>query len=99
MTTLQAWQQHADGLDAVVWDNVRSHKTQGVRKTMAEAGGALIYQPLYSPELNPVERILSMCVTGWKGNCMRALRRRWRGWRRVLSELAQDEATLRRLAD
>jgi transposase len=99
VATLQAWQQHADGLDAVVWDNVRSHKTQGVRKTMAEAGGALIYQPPYSPELNPVERIFEYVRDRVEGELYASVEAKGARVERVLSELAQDEATLRRLAD
>ena len=41
------------GVEVIVWDRARSHRSLEVR----EVGLELIEQPPYSPELNPSERI------------------------------------------
>jgi len=42
--------------DVVVMDNLSSHKVDGVRKLIEEAGAELLYLPPYSPDLNPIEK-------------------------------------------
>jgi DDE superfamily endonuclease len=37
----------------VVLDNLAAHKVDGVRQAIAAAGGAILYLPPYSPDLNP----------------------------------------------
>lgn len=41
--------------DIVVMDNLSVHKVQGVREIIENAGAFLLYQPRYSPDLNPIE--------------------------------------------
>lgn len=99
VATLQAWQQHADGLDAVVWDNAPVHKARAVRQVIADGGGAVIYQPPYAPELNPVERIFEYVRDRVEGELYASIEAKIARVEQVLSELAQDAATLRRLVD
>jgi hypothetical protein len=40
--------------DAVVLDNLSSHKVRGVREAIEARGASLLYLPPYSPDLNPV---------------------------------------------
>ena len=40
----------------VVMDNLSSHKVEGVRQRIEQAGAELIYLPPYSPDLNPIEK-------------------------------------------
>lgn len=42
--------------DVVVMDNLSSHKVNGVRERIEEAGAQLLYLPPYSPDLNPIEK-------------------------------------------
>lgn len=42
--------------DVVVMDNLSSHKVQGVRELIEEAGARVLYLPPYSPDLNPIEK-------------------------------------------
>jgi transposase len=42
--------------DVVVMDNLSSHKVDGVRRLIEQAGAELIYLPPYSPDLNPIEK-------------------------------------------
>ncbi len=49
--------------DVVVMDNLSAHYTEGVREAIEGAGATLIYQPPYSPELNPIEHTWSKLKT------------------------------------
>jgi transposase len=40
--------------DVVVLDNLGAHKTQDVRDAIENAGATLLFQPPYSPDLNPI---------------------------------------------
>ena len=42
--------------DVVVMDNLSSHKVEGVRQRIEQAGAELLYLPPYSPDLNPIEK-------------------------------------------
>ena len=45
--------------DIVIMDNVRFHKSPGVRKLIEEAGATLEFLPPYSPDMNPIEKSFS----------------------------------------
>ena len=45
--------------DAVVMDNLSSHKIKGVRQLIEKAGAEVLYLPPYSPDLNPIEKAWS----------------------------------------
>jgi transposase len=67
----------------VVWDHTAFHKA----KVVGEVGLRRIYQPLYSPELNPAERLFEEV-------------RRWvegRRYERIEGTKAAVEEVLRRL--
>ena len=42
--------------DIVILDNLPSHKVEGVRTAIENAGAKLLYLPSYSPDLNPIEQ-------------------------------------------
>jgi len=42
--------------DVVVMDNLSSHKVNGVRELIQQAGAEVLYLPPYSPDLNPIEK-------------------------------------------
>jgi len=42
----------------VVMDNLTAHKGERVRELIEERGCELLYLPPYSPDLNPIERLL-----------------------------------------
>jgi transposase len=71
------------GVKGVVWDHAAFHKT----KMVGEVGLRRIYQPPYSPELNPAERVLEEV-------------RRWvegRRYESIEAKKAAVEEVLRRL--
>ena len=42
--------------DIVILDNLGSHKVAGVREAIEACGANLVYLPLYSADLNPIEQ-------------------------------------------
>ncbi|MFI5635675.1 transposase [Streptomyces sp. NPDC051664] len=45
----------------VVWDNLNTHRTPGMKKYAAEHDWLTVFQlPSYAPDLNPVEEIWSL---------------------------------------
>jgi transposase len=49
--------------DIVVFDNLGSHKGQGVRRAVREAGAHRLLLPPYSPDLNPIEQVFAKLKT------------------------------------
>ena len=45
--------------DIVVMDNLSSHKVAGIREAIEGVGAELVYLPPYSPDLNPIEQVMS----------------------------------------
>lgn len=45
--------------DVLVLDNLPAHKARGVAEAVAMAGMRLLYLPPYSPDLHPIEMIIS----------------------------------------
>jgi transposase len=45
--------------DIVIMDNLRAHKTAGIREAMEQAGATLWSLPPYAPDLAPIERCWS----------------------------------------
>ncbi len=49
--------------DAVILDNLGSHKGKGVRKAIRAVGARLVFLPKYSPDLNPIEQVFAKFKT------------------------------------
>jgi len=45
--------------DAVVMDNVSTHKVAGVEEAIRAAGASVLYLPSYSPDFNPIEQLFA----------------------------------------
>ena len=43
----------------VIMDNASIHKSPKIREAIEKAGCSLVYQPPYSPDLNPIEHFWS----------------------------------------
>lgn len=50
--------------DVVVMDNLGAHRATGVRERIEACGATAVYQPPYSPDLNPIELAWSKIKTG-----------------------------------
>lgn len=46
--------------DIVVMDNLGSHRGKVVRQLIRSTGAKLFFLPKYSPDLNPIEQVLSL---------------------------------------
>jgi transposase len=49
--------------DMVIMDNLRAHKTAGIREAIEPVGAHICYLPPYSPDLSPIERCWSKLKT------------------------------------
>jgi len=49
--------------DVVIMDNLGSHKGQAIRQSIRAAGAKLFFLPRYSPDLNPIEQVVSKLKT------------------------------------
>jgi transposase len=49
--------------DLVIMDNLRAHKTAGIREAIEQAGAQVVYLPPYSPDLSPIEPCRSKLKT------------------------------------
>jgi transposase len=49
--------------DVMVIDNLGSHKDAAVRRAIRGAGAHLLFLPLYSPDLNPIEQVFAKLKT------------------------------------
>jgi transposase len=78
---LRAWK--GAGVKGVVWGHATSHRG----KVVGEVGLRRIYQPPYSPELNPAERVFEE-VRRWVEGCR---------YERIEAKKAAVEEVLRRL--
>jgi len=76
---IEAWD-----LDGIIWDNASAH----TGKQMATLHTALIFQPPYSPELNPIERLFEYLRDKIEG----------RNYPSITAKMAAVEDELRRLA-
>ena len=45
--------------DIVIMDNLGSHKAQAIKTAIRSVGARLLFLPPYSPDLNPIEQVLS----------------------------------------
>ena len=45
--------------EAVIMDNLGSHRGKAVRQTIPKARAKLLFLPKYSPDLNPIEQVFS----------------------------------------
>ncbi|WP_265106899.1 transposase [Streptomyces sp. ET3-23] len=62
---LTAVHQQLGGPIVLIWDNLNTHLTAGIRKFTAERDWLHVYQlPPYAPDLNPVEGIWSLLRRG-----------------------------------
>lgn len=85
---LAAWE-----LDAIVWDGAGAHRG----KQLGELATVRIYLPPYSPELNPVERVLEEIRRQVEGKVYDTLDAKQAAVESYLQELAADPARVQRL--
>ncbi|MDR3155990.1 MAG: transposase [Holosporaceae bacterium] len=45
--------------NGIIMDNASIHRKKEIREAMEKSGCRLVFQPLYSPDLNPIEHFRS----------------------------------------
>lgn len=81
-------------VDAVIWDKASSHRG----KKMGELSFNRIFQPSYSPELNPVERLFEELRRAVEGRIYQTLTAKKQAVENVLQRLAADPEAVKQLA-
>jgi hypothetical protein len=88
---VKAWKNA--GVEAVVWDRARSHRSAVVKGTSVR----LVEQPPYAPEVQPAERIFEELRRAVEGVVYETLEAKVAAVERELRTLAADPARVRRL--
>ena len=81
-------------MDAAIWDRASSHRSNMI----AQLPFTSIFQPPYSPELNPVERIFEELRRAVEGVIYESLADKKQAVETELQQLADDPRRLKRLA-
>lgn len=89
---LQSW--GAKGVNVVVWDRARGHYGTAYEDVQVKR----VYQPPYSPELNPTERVFAYLRSRIEGRVYDSLEAKKAAIEAELEALANDPERIRRLA-
>jgi transposase len=79
--------------DIVVMDNLKPHKTAGVREAIEAAGAKLLYLPPYSPDLNPIELLFAKLKALLRKYAERAIEALWKRIGKLLDEISSAECS------
>ena len=79
--------------DIVVMDNLPSHKGARVRAAIEARGAMLLFQPPYSPDMNPIEMIFSKIKQLLRGMASRTQAALWSSMQSVLDKVTASDAT------
>ena len=79
--------------DVVVMDNLSSHKVQGVRNAIEEAGAELLYLPPYSPDLNPIEMAFAKLKSLLRARALRTMDELWTALGPISNAFSQAECS------
>jgi transposase len=77
--------------DIVIMDNVPVHRVAGVKEAIEVVGARLLYLPLYSPDLNPIELAISEVKADLRKACERAIPRLSRRIGRIVADFSAKE--------
>jgi transposase len=78
--------------DLVVMDNLSSHKGPRVARLVEAAGGAVLYLPPYSPDLNPIEMAFSQIKQALRSLATRTQEALWGAMQGVLDRVRPADA-------
>lgn len=63
--------------DVVVLDNLPAHRVAGVRHLIEARGASLLFLPIYSPDLNPIELMFAKLKSLLRSAGARTIERLW----------------------
>ncbi len=75
----------------VVMDNLSCHTQQAVREALEAAGHSVLYQPPYSPDLNPIELAFSKLKRLLRKAAARTVEALWAALGRLLDQFSPEE--------
>jgi transposase len=78
--------------DIVVMDNLSSHKVGGIRETIEARGAIIVYLPLYSPDLNPIEMAFAKLKALLRKLAARSVARLWHALGDLLGRFTPQES-------
>lgn len=78
--------------DAVILDNLSSHKSEHARKLIESRGAAMTFLPPYSPDLNPIEMIFSKIKQLLRSMACRTVEALWNAMQSVLDQVTPADA-------
>jgi transposase len=78
--------------DAVVMDNLSSHKRDKTRRLIESAGAQLLFLPPYSPDLNPIEMIFAKIKQILRSLACRTREQLWSTIQPVLDQVTASDA-------
>ena len=73
------------------YDNLSSHKVDGVQQAIAAAGASLLYLPPYSPDLNPIEKLFSKLKSLLRKAATRSVDALWMEIGQLLNAVSSNE--------
>jgi len=77
--------------DIVVMDNLSSHKSQPIRAAIRAVGAKLFFLPPYSPDLNPIEQVISKLKTLLRKAAERTVTATWKRIGKLLDDFTPAE--------
>jgi transposase len=78
--------------DIVVMDNLSSHKSANVRRSIEAAGATLVYLPPYSPDYSPIEPAFSKIKQLLRGLAARTREALWNSMQSILDAVTPSDA-------
>ena len=73
------------------WDNLGSHKGEGVRAAIEAAGASLLYLPPYSPDFNPIENAFAKLKAMLRKAAERTVEGLWTAIGRLIDQFTPQE--------
>ena len=77
--------------DIVIMDNLPSHKVTGIREAIEAVGAKLLYLPLYSPDLNPIEQAFSKIKAMLRKAAARSISALYKAIARIIRTISPSE--------
>ncbi len=75
----------------VIMDNLATHKVAGIREAIEAVGAHLLYQPRYSPDLNPIEQLFAQIKSALRKAAARTLEALWTAVADVIGAIKPEE--------
>lgn len=77
--------------DAVILDNLGSHKNKRARQAIRQQGAHLLFLPPYSPDLNPIEQLFAKLKQLTRQAQPRTVEQTWRMVGKILDIVSPNE--------